>query len=70
MLWHRFCTRCWDEGWKKLKHDICAELEESQLDRFCGTVSLPFEAGDNKKVAVKLVDDKSIESLKMIPLED
>jgi hypothetical protein len=35
-----------------------------------GTVSLPFEPGDNRKVAVKIVDDRGIESLKIIPLED
>ena len=58
-----------DEGWKKLKRDIRAELDESQLDSFHGTVSLPFAAGDNKKAAVKIVDDRGIESLKIIPLE-
>ncbi len=57
-----------DDGWKKLKRDIRAELDESQLDKFHGTVSLPFAAGDNKKVAVKIVDDRGIESLKIIPL--
>lgn len=56
------------EGWEKLKRDIRAELDESQLDQFRGTVSLPFEPGDNKKVAVKIVDDRGIESLKVIPL--
>ena len=59
-----------DEGRKKLKRDIRAELDEGLLDRFQGTVSLPFEAGDNKKAAVKIVDDRGIESLKVIPLED
>ncbi len=57
-----------DEGWKKLKRDIRAELDESLLDQFHGTVSLPFEAGDNKKVAVKIVDDRGIESLKVLSL--
>lgn len=57
------------DGWQKLKRDIRAELDESQLDKFHGTVSLPFEAGDNRKVAVKIVDDRGIESLKVIPLE-
>ncbi len=56
------------DGWQKLKRDIRAELDESQLDKFHGTVSLPFEAGDNRKVAVKIVDDRGIESLKVIPL--
>ncbi|RYU57049.1 site-specific DNA-methyltransferase [Methylolobus aquaticus] len=57
------------EGWEKLKKDIRAELDESRLAAFHGTVSLPFEAGDNRKIAVKIVDDRGIESLKVINLE-
>lgn len=57
------------EGWEKLKKDIRAELNEALLDKFHGTKSLPFEAGDNKKVAVKIVDDRGIESLKIIALD-
>lgn len=56
------------DGWNKLKKDIKAELDESKLDKLHGTVSLPFEAGDNRKVAVKIVDDRGIESLKVIQL--
>ncbi|GAB6084663.1 site-specific DNA-methyltransferase [Desulfuromonas carbonis] len=58
------------EGWYKLKKDIRAELNEDLLNQYHGTVSLPFEAGDNRKVAVKIVDDRGIESLKVIALED
>lgn len=57
------------EGWEKLRKNIRAELDEARLDRFHGTVSLPFEAGDNRKVAVKIVDDRGIESLKVIGLQ-
>jgi adenine-specific DNA-methyltransferase len=56
-------------GWNRLKRTIRAELDEDLLDQFHGTVSLPFEAGDNKRIAVKIVDDRGIESLKIIPLE-
>ncbi|WP_236102194.1 site-specific DNA-methyltransferase [Methylotetracoccus oryzae] len=56
------------EGWEKLKKDIRAELDETRLAAFHGTVSLPFEVGDNRKIAVKIVDDRGIESLKVIPL--
>lgn len=56
------------EGWEKLKKNIRAELDESRLHKFHGTVSLPFEAGDNRKIAVKIVDDRGIESLKVIAL--
>jgi adenine-specific DNA-methyltransferase len=57
------------EGWERLKKDIRAELDESRLHAFQGTVSLPFEAGENRKIAVKIVDDRGIESLKVIHLE-
>lgn len=56
------------EGWEKLKKNIRAELDASRLDKFHGTVSLPFEAGDNRKIAVKIVDDRGIESLKVMSL--
>ena len=56
------------EGWEKLKKDIRAELDETRLAAFHGTVSLPFETGDNRKIAVKIVDDRGIESLKVINL--
>jgi adenine-specific DNA-methyltransferase len=58
-----------DEGWRKLKKNIRAELDETLLDQFQGTVSLPFEAGKHCKAAVKIVDDRGIESLKILPLK-
>ena len=57
------------DGWNKLKKDIRAELDERLLDRLHGTVSLPFAAGEHRKVAVKIVDDRGIESLKVIALD-
>jgi adenine-specific DNA-methyltransferase len=56
------------DGWFKLRKDIRAELDESRLQEFHGTVSLPFAAGENRKVAVKVVDDRGIESLKILRL--
>jgi adenine-specific DNA-methyltransferase len=57
------------DGWEKLKRNIKAELDEGMLAKMHGTVSLPFEAGENRKAAVKIVDDRGIESLKIIPLD-
>lgn len=56
------------DGWHKLKKDIKAELNEAALEKLHSTVSLPFEAGANRKVAVKIVDDRGIESLKVMAL--
>ena len=57
------------DGWNKLRKDIRAELNEDLLDKFHGTISLPFEAGENECIAVKIVDDRGIESLKVINLD-
>lgn len=57
------------DGWEKLRRDIKAELDDALLPKLHGTVSLPFEPGDNRKVAVKIVDDRGIESLKIIKLD-
>ncbi|MCL2823242.1 MAG: site-specific DNA-methyltransferase [Polyangiaceae bacterium] len=57
------------DGWNRLRKDIRAELDESLLREFHGTVSLPFAAGLCRKIAVKVVDDRGIESLKIIRLD-
>lgn len=56
-------------GWNRLRRTVRAELDEDLLEQFHGTVSLPFEAGENRRIAVKIVDDRGIESIKIMPLE-
>jgi adenine-specific DNA-methyltransferase len=56
------------DGWYKLSKSLRATLNEERLEAYHGTVSLPFLAGKNRKVAIKLIDDRGIESLKIIPL--
>jgi len=58
------------DGWKKLSKTVRAQLDETLLNHFHSTISLPFEAGDHQRVAVKIVDNRGIESLKVLPLED
>lgn len=55
-------------GWNRLSKDLKANLDLQKLAAFAGTVSLPFKPGENKKIAVKIIDDRGIESLKIIPL--
>ena len=52
-------------GWNRLRKTVRAELDEELLEQFHGTTSLPFEAGDHGRIAVKIVDDRGIESLKI-----
>ncbi|MDP9174670.1 MAG: site-specific DNA-methyltransferase [Planctomycetota bacterium] len=57
------------EGWAKLAKNLKAEIDEERIEAYRGTVSLAFEAGGHKRVAVKIIDDRGIESLKIVGLE-
>ena len=52
------------EGWATLAKNLKAEIDEEKIEAFRGTVSLPFTPG--KAVAVKIIDARGIESLKII----
>jgi adenine-specific DNA-methyltransferase len=54
-------------GWARLAKNLKAEIDAERIEAYRGTVSLPFEAGAHKRAAVKIVDDRGIESLKIIP---
>lgn len=58
-----------NEGWEKLAKNLKAEVDEEKIEAFHGTISLPFDAGENKRAAVKIIDDRGIESLKIIALQ-
>ncbi|MBW2615297.1 MAG: site-specific DNA-methyltransferase, partial [Deltaproteobacteria bacterium] len=57
------------DGWTRLAKNLKAEIDEELIEAYRGTVSLPFEIGDNKRVAVKIVDDRGIESLKILEVQ-
>ncbi len=54
------------DGWSRLAKNLKAEIDEELIEAYRGTVSIPFEIGDNKRIAVKIVDDRGIESLKIM----
>lgn len=56
------------EGWARLARNLKAEIDETLIEAYRGTVSLPFPAGKHRRVGVKIVDDRGIESLKLIDL--
>jgi adenine-specific DNA-methyltransferase len=57
------------DGWNKLAKTLQAYIDEDLITKYQGTESIPFEAGPNKRIAVKIIDDRGIESLKIIDLE-
>jgi len=54
------------EGWTTIARNLKAEIDEEKIEAFGGTVSLPFVPG--KAVAIKIIDARGIESLKIIRL--
>ena len=58
-----------NDGWARLARNLKAEIDEDLIEAYRGTLSLPFEPGDTRRVAVKVVDDRGIESLRVIRLD-
>lgn len=48
-------------AWDALKKALKADYDESLWDHLAGTVSAPFNAGDQKKIAVKVIDARGNE---------
>jgi adenine-specific DNA-methyltransferase len=58
------------EGWYKLAKNLKAHIDEELIKQYTGNVSLPFKLGENKQIAVKIIDDRGIELLKIIKVKE
>ena len=52
--------------WSKLAKTLGTEIDEKKILKYKGTESLPFKLGDQKRAAVKIIDNRAIESIKII----
>jgi adenine-specific DNA-methyltransferase len=59
-----------DEGWSKLAGNLKAQIDEELIETYRGNTSLPFKLGNNQQIAVKIIDDRGIESLKVIKVRE
>ncbi len=59
---HKHFSRARTE-WDKLKKALKGEFDEAVWAHLAGTVSAPFEPGENKRIAVKVIDDRGNELL-------
>jgi adenine-specific DNA-methyltransferase len=48
-------------AWESLKKALKADYEESVFEHLAGTVSAPFEPGEHKRIAVKVIDERGNE---------
>ena len=56
------------DGWAKLAEKLKAEIDEDLIEVYRGNVSLPFEVGGHRRIAVKIIDDRGIESLRIVEI--
>lgn len=56
------------DGWSRLARDLKAEIDQELIEQYRGTVSLPFDKGKHGRAAVKIVDDRGIESLRIVSI--
>jgi adenine-specific DNA-methyltransferase len=53
-------------GWEKLAKTLKAEINQDLIENYAGTVSVPFAVDGSAMIAVKIIDDRGIESLKVL----
>ncbi|MYC04401.1 MAG: site-specific DNA-methyltransferase [Rhodothermaceae bacterium] len=64
-----FLTDIGEKDLRRLEKNLKAEVEADLIRSYVGTRSLPFKAGQHRRAAVKIIDDRGIESLKIMELE-
>lgn len=58
------------DGWNKLAKTLKAEIDPDLIEKYAGNESLWFTVQPNSQVAVKIIDDRGIESLKVMRVGD
>ena len=53
-------------GWLKLANTLRAEIDEDLIKSYRGALSLPFRFGANRRLAVKIIDNRGIESMTLL----
>jgi hypothetical protein len=57
-------------AWDNLKRALKATYNDSVWEHLAGTVSEPFEVGENKRIAVKVIDDRGNELMVVKRLDE
>jgi len=57
-------------AWENLKKALKGEYEDTIWEHLAGTASAPFQVGEHKQVAVKVIDDRGNELLVVKPLSE
>jgi adenine-specific DNA-methyltransferase len=55
-------------AWEKLERALKGTLDPEKFEALRGTVSLPFQAGEKNRVAVKVIDMRGNEAVRVLNL--
>jgi adenine-specific DNA-methyltransferase len=56
------------DAWEKLQRALNATIPEEDFEQMRGTVSFPFQPGKHQRIAVKVIDFRGNEVMRVIPL--
>jgi adenine-specific DNA-methyltransferase len=57
-------------AWDSIKSELRGEYDDAVWEHLAGATSAPFEAGEHKTVAVKVIDDRGNELPKVVPVKE
>jgi adenine-specific DNA-methyltransferase len=57
------------DAWDKLQRALKAQIEPDVFEQMRGTQSFPFKPGDHKRIAIKVVDFRGNEVMRIVPFE-
>ena len=58
------------KGWRHLADILKSTINAKLAEKYESTTSIPFEPGDYNEAIVKIIDDRGVESIKLIDLGD
>jgi len=58
------------DAWEKLERALKAQIDPEAFEKMRGTVSFPFQPGDHKRIAVKVIDFRGNEVVRVMRLEN
>jgi adenine-specific DNA-methyltransferase len=58
-----------DKAWDKLQRALRAQIDEAAFEQMRGTTSFPFKTGKHKRIAVKVIDFRGNEVVRVMALE-
>lgn len=56
-------------AWDKLQRALKAQIDPVAFEQMCGPVSFPFKSGEHRRIAVKVIDFRGNEVVRVMSLD-